>query len=150
MSAPDRTRAQLLRGLLAFVAVSAALPGLWATLAPEAFYRSFPLGGGGWVAPLGPRSPHLLADVGAFYLAFALLFAWGAWRPDRALVVPAVAAWTLFSTLHLAWHATHLRPLETGDAVAQTISLAVVLALPLLTLRLLRVSDRAARGSTDR
>ncbi|MDQ8046482.1 MAG: hypothetical protein AAGC46_02255, partial [Solirubrobacteraceae bacterium] len=64
-----------LRILLGFLAASAALPGLWATLAPGPFYRSFPLGGSGWVALAGPDSPHLVADVGAFYLGFAVLWA---------------------------------------------------------------------------
>lgn len=150
--APDDTRRLALRLLLAFVAVSAAFPGAWATVAPESFYTSFPLGGGGWVAPLGPRSPHFVADVGAFYLAFALLFAWAAWRPERALVVPLVLAWTLFSLLHFIWHARHLGPLDGADAAAQTVTLALVLLLPLVVFGLLPspVSDRAAAGSTGR
>ena len=131
MSARATERA-CLRGLLAFLAASAAFPGAWATLAPASFHRSFPLGGDGWVAPLGATSPHLLADVGAFYLAFAVLFAWAAWRPDRALVVPLGLAWAGFSALHLGWHAAHLAPFSVGAAVAQTASLALAVAAPLL------------------
>ncbi len=134
-SLPTR-RDQSLRGLLAFLAVSAAFPGLWATLAPDAFYTSFPLGGGGWVAPLGPASPHFLADVGAFYLAFAGLFAWAAWRPSRDLVAPLCLAWMLFSTLHFGWHLAHLDGLSAADSVAQMVSLGLVLAVPALAIRL--------------
>lgn len=148
--APEETRRLALRLLLAFVAISAAFPGVWATFAPASFYASFPLGGGGWVAPLGPQSPHFIADVGAFYLAFAGMFAWAAWRPDRALVVPLVLAWTLFSVLHLVWHLRNLEPLDTADAVAQTVTLGLVLLLPLVVLGLLPVSGRAAGGSSGR
>jgi hypothetical protein len=76
-------------------------------------------------------SPHLVADVGAFYLAFALLFAWAAWRPARELVVPLGIAFGLFSALHLGWHLTHLEGFSSFDAVAQTISLAAVLVASL-------------------
>ncbi len=138
MSAVDNHHRQSLRALLVFLAVSAAVPGLWATLAPASFYTSFPLGGPGWVAPLGPPSPHFTADVGAFYLAFAGMFARAAWRPDRALVVPLAVAWMVFSTLHFTWHAFHLEPFDTGNAVAQTASLALVLAAPALVIWLAR------------
>lgn len=144
MSAVDRRRGQGLRALLGLLAVSAALPGTWATLAPESFYSSFPLGGDGWVAPLGPISPHFIADVGAFYLAFAGLFAWAALRPDRALVLPLSAAWMVFSALHFGWHAFNLEPFAATDAIAQTASLALVLAVPALVIWLARRAGPAA------
>jgi hypothetical protein len=119
----------ILRALLAALSLSAAVPGAWATLAPRSFYRDFPGAGRHWVAELPPFNEHLVTDAGAFYLAFALLFAWAAWRPARALVVPLCAAWGLFSALHLGWHVSHLDGFSTADAVAQTASLALVLAL---------------------
>lgn len=138
MSSVRERRRQSVRGLLAFLAVSAAFPGLWATLAPASFYGTFPLGGGGWVAPLGPISPHFIADVGAFYLAFAGLFAWAAWRPSRDLVAPLCVAWMTFSTLHFGWHLVHLEGFSATDAVAQMLSLGLQLALPALTIWLVR------------
>jgi hypothetical protein len=127
------------RALLAFVAVSALFTGGWATLSPSTFYTSFPLGSGsGWVRLAGPSSAHLTADVGAFYLAFALLFGWATWRPDRALVTPLCVAWSLFSLLHFGWHALHLDPFTTSAAIQQMVSLAVVLALPAMVLALAR------------
>lgn len=146
-NAPEETRRLALRLLLGFVAFSAALPGVWATVAPHTFSTSFPLGARGWVAALGPNSPHLVTDVGAFYLAFALLFAWAAWRPDRALVVPLILAWTLFSVLHLVWHLRNLDPLDTADAVGQTITLGLVLVLPLVVLGLLPERRPAREGA---
>jgi len=119
---------RLVRALLAALAVSAAYPGAWATLAPHSFFADFPGAGRHWTAGLPPYSAHLVTDVGAFYLAFALLLAWAAWRPSRELLVPVCSAFALFSALHLGWHAAHLGGLSSFDAVAQTASLAGVLA----------------------
>ena len=117
-----------MRALLAALAVSAAFPGAWATLAPRSFFEDFPGAGRHWTAELPPYNEHLVTDVGAFYLGFALLLGWAAWRPARELVVPVCVAFALFSALHLAWHCAHLGGLATFDAVAQTVSLAAVLA----------------------
>jgi hypothetical protein len=124
------TRRRLaLRAVLVALALSAAVPGLWATLAPHGFYDRFP-GAAHWVDRLPPYNAHLVSDVGAFYLGFAVLFAWSAARPHRALVLPACAAWAVFSAVHLAFHAMHLRGFDVMDAIGQTTSLAVVLVLP--------------------
>lgn len=122
-------RPAAVRALLAWLALSCAVPGAWAVVAPHAFFASFP-GAGHWVARLPAENPHLTTDVGGFYLAFAALFAWAAVRPDRALVVPLCAAWAAFSVLHLAWHAAHLQAFDALNAGAQLVSLAVVLAAP--------------------
>jgi hypothetical protein len=120
-----------MRALLAALSLSAAYVGAWATLAPRSFFHTFPGAGHHWTAMLPGYSPHQVADVGAFYLAFALLFAWAAWRPARELVVPLGIAFGLFSALHLGWHLTHLEGFSSFDAVAQTISLAAVLVASL-------------------
>jgi hypothetical protein len=125
----------LLRAALLIVAVSALLPGLQGTLGPSSFYASFPLGRG-WVELLPPYNEHLVRDVGAFYLAFALLFAWAAVTLARALVVPLCVAWSVFGVLHAAFHITHLDGFSTGDAIAQTAGLVAVVALPVLALTL--------------
>ena len=116
-----------MRALLAALAVSAAYPGAWAAVAPRSFFDEFPGAGRHWTAVLPAYSEHLVTDVGAFYLAFALLLAWAALRPSRELVVPVCSAFALFSALHLAWHSANLEALATFDAVAQTASLAAVL-----------------------
>jgi hypothetical protein len=125
------------RALLVALAVSAAVPGLWATFAPHSFYLHFP-GGAHWVDRLPPYNQHLVTDVGGFYLAFAVVFAWSAVRVQRALAVPACVAWSVFSALHLVYHATHLARFPTADAVGEIAALAVVLALPIGVLTLLR------------
>ena len=120
-----------MRALLAALAASAAYPGAWATLAPRSFFDSFPGAGRHWTAALPAYSEHLVTDVGAFYLGFALLLAWAAWRPSRELIVPVCSAFALFSLLHLVWHSAHLDGLTTADAVLQTASLAAVLVASL-------------------
>lgn len=130
-------RRPLLRTLLAGLALTAAVPGAWAVLAPASFYRDFP-GTGHWVARLPAYSEHLVTDVGAFYLAFALLFGWAALRLARALVAPLAAAWAVFSALHLGWHSGHLDAFGTADAIAQTASLASVLAVSTAVVALAR------------
>jgi len=125
------------RVAMALLAVSAAAVGLPATLAPRAFYDDFPFVAS-WVDRLPPYNQHLVTDVGGFYLAFALLFAWAAVRPARALVVPLSVAWSLAAAVHLLFHVTHLNGYPAADAVAQTAGLAFVLVLPLAVVALVR------------
>jgi hypothetical protein len=54
---------------------------------------------------LPPFNEHLIRDVGNSKLAFAILFAWAAWRPSRELVVPVASAWSVAALLHAAYHA---------------------------------------------
>jgi hypothetical protein len=127
----------LLRVALALVAVSALLPGLEGTFGPGSFYAQFPLGRG-WVELLPPYNEHLIRDVGSFYLAFAILFAWAAVTLAAALVVPLCVAWSVAATLHAIFHVAHLDGFSTGDAIAQTTGLLAVIALPILAVILVR------------
>ena len=114
--------------ILAAEAVAVAAPAL---LAPRYFYDSFPLGLS-WVDMLPPFNQHLISDVGGFYLAFALLFAWAAVTLRRPLVVPLCIAWAFAALVHFVYHATHLDGWDAADAIAQTVSLALVVALPVI------------------
>jgi hypothetical protein len=120
-----------LRIALAAVALSNAITGAQAVGDPRGFYDGFPLGRE-WVAALPAYNAHLVTDAGAFFLAFAVLFAWAAVRPQRALVVPLSVAWAVFGVIHLAFHVRHLDGFGAGDAIAQTVGLAAVLAPCLL------------------
>lgn len=117
------------RGALAILALSAASIGLTATLAPQAFYDDFPFLRH-WVDLLPPYNEHLITDVGGLYLGFTVLFAWAAWTLQPTLVRAVCSAWLLTATLHLLFHATHLEGFETGDAIAEIASLALLLAPP--------------------
>ena len=134
----------ILRVSLALVAVSALLPGLEGTFGPSSFYGSFPLGRG-WVELLPPYNEHLIRDVGGFYLAFAILFAWAAVTLAAALVVPLCVAWSVAAVLHAIFHITHLDGFSAGDAIAQTSGLLAVIALPVLAATLVARRERAFR-----
>jgi hypothetical protein len=121
------------RAALWLTAASAAGVGVLAAFAPRTFYDDFPYVGH-WVDRLPPYNEHLVTDVGALYLGFALVLAWGAVTLARQLVLAACWGWILFSVLHFVFHARHLERFGTGDAVQELISLGAVIALPLLAL----------------
>ena len=122
-----------LRVTLAYLALAAAVPGLLATISPSAFYDSFPLGRA-WVQTLPPYNEHLIHDVGNYKLAFAVLFAWAAWRPSRELVVPVASAWSVAALLHAGYHALNLDGFGAADAIALIAVLASVLVVPVLAI----------------
>ncbi len=115
------------RAALGFLFVAAALIGLTATIAPRTFYDDFPFLAH-WVELLPPYNEHLVTDVGGLYLGFAVLFAWAAWTLDRTLVRAVGVAWLLTATLHLIFHSGHLAGFGTADAIAELLTLALLLA----------------------
>ncbi len=139
----------LLRVTLACLALSAAFPGLQATISPMAFYDGFPFGRA-WVQMLPPYNEHLIRDVGNYKLAFAILFAWAAWRPSRELVVPLASAWSVAAFLHGGYHALNLDGFGAGDAIALTSVLVAALALPVLAIVIARrETTEAPRGGAS-
>jgi hypothetical protein len=138
------SRAAVARTALALLAASNAAIGLLARLAPRTFYDDFPFVGH-WVDRLPPYNQHLVTDVGAFYLAFAVVLAWAAWTLQRELVRAACVGWILFSVLHFAFHATHLERFGAGDTVAELLSLGAVVALALVALW----AAKAPAGTVD-
>jgi hypothetical protein len=130
-----------LRVALGLLALNAAAVGVPAAFVPRRFYDDFPFLAS-WVDLLPPYNAHLVTDVGEFYLAFAILFAWAAARPARELVIPLCVAWAVAAALHLRFHVTHLGGFGTADAIAQTASLALVVVLPFAALLALRQPSR--------
>jgi len=53
---------------------------------------------------------------------------------NAALVRAAGAAWSVFSVVHLAYHASHLDNLSNTDGILEVSSLAVTLLLALALL----------------
>jgi hypothetical protein len=127
----DTMKPLMTRVALWVLAGYAALVAAPALLAPRYFYDSFPFGAS-WVDLLPPFNQHLITDVGGFYLAFALLFGWAAVTLQRPLVVPLCVAWAITALVHFVYHVTHLRGFDAADAIAETVSLALVVALPLI------------------
>jgi hypothetical protein len=120
--------------MAAVLALSAALVGVWASVAPRSFVRSFPLPGHHWVAPLGPYNEHLTRDVGGLYLALLVVSVWAVVRPESEFLRLAGVAWLVFSIPHLVFHLGHLDMFGTVDQVGNVTSLGgtVVLAAMLL------------------
>ena len=121
------TRAQT--AALAVLTASALYVGGWAAPFPRSFYDSFPGLGRSWVSSDGPYNEHLVRDVGAFYLALALVGVLALMWRERHVTTVVAAAWAMFSGPHLAYHLVHVDELDTVDAVGQSASLAVTLLL---------------------
>jgi hypothetical protein len=117
------------RAALATLFVAAVVIGLTAAVLPRTFYDDFPFVAH-WVELLPPYNEHLVTDVGGLYLGFAVLFAWAAWTLDRTLVRAVCVAWLLTAGIHLLFHAGHLDGFSAADAVAELVTLALLLAPP--------------------
>jgi hypothetical protein len=122
------------RAVAALLALSAADVGLWASIAPGSFFRSFPGGGHHWVSVIGPYNEHLMRDVGGLYLSLVAVSVWAVVRPRPEITRLAGVAWLVFSLPHLAFHAAHLGSFGLADQVGNMVALggAVVLAMVLL------------------
>ncbi len=138
---------QTARVALGFLFLSAVTIGVVATLFPREFYDDFPFVSH-WVDLLPPYNEHLVTDVGGLYLGFAVLLAWAARTLDRTLVQAVCAAWLLTAAIHLFFHVTHLDNFGTGDAIAEIVSLALLLVPP--PLAIWAVSSTEPRPSPGR
>jgi hypothetical protein len=133
-----------LRAGMAVLAVTPALVGIWATVAPRGFYDDFPGAGHSWVSAVSVYDEHLVRDVGALYLGSLVLlaFAW-AWL-DRRLVQAALVSYAVAALPHLVYHLTALDNFTAGDAVAEIAGLALNVVLPLWLLFLTRAPGARA------
>ena len=110
---------------LVILFVSSAVVGTWAQVAPRSFYDSFPGFGRMWVALDGPYNQHLVRDVGGLNLGLAFVIAMALVTAAPLLVRAAGGASLIYGLPHLLYHATHLSPFDTGDAVAMVVSLSI-------------------------
>ncbi|HET8815501.1 MAG TPA: hypothetical protein VFM51_11170 [Solirubrobacterales bacterium] len=124
---------QITRLALGLITASVLLVGITATSAPATFYDDFPFIAN-WVDLLPPYNEHLVTDVGGLYLGFAVLFAWATVTLERTLVRAVCLAWLLVALLHFAFHAAHLDGFGTADAVAELVSLALLVGTPVVAL----------------
>lgn len=138
-----------LRAGLAFLALTQVVVGAWQLLLPRSFYDDGPIPGHRWVALVPPYSEHLMRDVGALNLALAVVATVAAVTLQRLMVGTALVAYLVFSVPHLVFHATHLEPFPRGEAIGQTIALAVGVVLPLALLAL-SARPRAEQAVTPR
>ena len=133
--------ALIVRVGLVFLAVSGALVGLWAGLAPRSFYDDFPGLGRSWVSVDGPYNEHLVRDVGWLNLTLVVLTVWAAVTLSRTLVIAVLVGWLVTSVPHLMYHAFNLDGLSTGDSVAEIVALAFSPALVCALLVLIARDD---------
>jgi hypothetical protein len=121
-----RTAVRLILGLLAAVQVT---DGLYALLAPRSFYEDFPAGRG-WVEALPAYNEHLVRDVGSLFLATAVVLIAAAVYLERRLVIVALSSFLVYSIPHLIYHVLNLEPFSTGDAIAESVALALTVIAP--------------------
>ena len=112
---------------------AASLGGLYALFAPRSFYDDFPAGRG-WVEALPAYNEHLVRDVGALFIATAIVLAAAAIWLDRRLVLVALVSFLAFSIPHTTYHLFNLGGISTGDAVAEAVSLLFTVIAPLVLL----------------
>ena len=135
-----RAATRLVLGILAAVQ---ATDGLYALLAPRSFYDDFPVGRG-WVEALPAYSEHLVRDVGALFLATAVVLAAAAIWPERRRVLVALVSFLVFSVPHTIYHLFNLEGISTGDAIVEAVLLILTVLAPLaLLVAMLRPPPRA-------
>jgi nucleoside-diphosphate-sugar epimerase len=112
---------RLILWLLALTALSLAIQGI---LTPHSFYNDFPTGRG-WIAADGPYNEHLVRDFGALNLALCIATLGAIWMSTRTAARVAALAWLAWSVPHLIYHLAHLGIYDTGDAIANVVSLSL-------------------------
>jgi hypothetical protein len=139
-------RNKLLRAGLVALAILQTVVGGWALGLPRGFYQYFPLPGHRWVTMLPPYNGHLVRDYGGLCLGFALLFVIGALSLERRLVAAILASYEFFTVPHFIFHVSHLEHFPFVDAIAQTASLGLAAAVPLVLLAVLRTADARSQN----
>ncbi|MFI6867527.1 hypothetical protein [Nocardia sp. NPDC050406] len=130
---------QIMLGILALVGL---VIGLWAVVAPQSWYDSFPGFGLHWVRVDGPYNHHLAADVGAFFLALAAVTLAALYYLDSLIARIAGLAWLVFGLPHLLYHFTHW---VEQSAISTVLNAVGLIALPALGLACMIVAPRERR-----
>lgn len=121
-------------GLLA-MAVPNMMGGLWAVIAPQSWFDSFPGFGTPVVAAEPPFNAHLATDAGAGLLASGLVLLLAAWFAERRATQLALVAFATFAIPHTAYHLLNPAPGLTGAEDVQStgvLMFTVVAAIVLL------------------
>lgn len=142
-------RSLVTRLLLAVLAATAALLGVWAGFAPRSFYDSFPGFGRHWVSSDGPYNEHLVRDFGNLNLAVTVLTVAAAVVATATLVRVTAGVWLVYSVPHFVYHAAHLGHMETIDAVGNVVSLGLAVVVPIALLVLSALGRSGVAGAGD-
>ena len=122
-------------GYLGFVSLQI---GVWALLAPQSFYDSFPGLGRTWVNVDGPYNEHLVRDVGALNLALLVLIVAAAVRLTKTLVIIAAAAQLVWAVPHLVYHIFNTDGLAGSDVAISLGGLALGAVIPVVLIVMAR------------
>lgn len=128
------THRRWFRIALGYLALSSIQLGVWALLAPQSFYDSFPGMGRTWIAIDGPYNEHLTRDFGALNLALAVVLVSAAISLTVPLVRTACLASLAWGLPHFIYHLVNTDNLSSSDLVASLGGLALFAALPLALL----------------
>jgi 4-carboxymuconolactone decarboxylase len=88
-------------------------------------------------------NPHLLADVGALFVATGALMLLAAVWLHRPVVLVALVSWLLFALPHTIYHLANLDVYGTGDAVGNAVTLSLTVLIPVALLALMARAPRA-------
>lgn len=124
------------RAVLGILGAVQLTDGLYALFAPRSFYTDFPVGRG-WVEALPAYNEHLTRDVGGLFLATAVALFAAAIYLERRLVIIVLLSFLTFSVPHFIYHVLNLGPYDTGDAIANVVSLGFTVVAPLALLAVL-------------
>jgi hypothetical protein len=124
------------RILLALLALTEAIIGVWATFGPLSFYEDGPIPGAdtGWVALLPPYNEHLVRDYGTMSLALAVVLGYAAVKLTPSLVRMSMVAMLVFAVPHTIFHMFHLEHFARSSAIAQSVSLIATVVIPLVVI----------------
>jgi nucleoside-diphosphate-sugar epimerase len=125
--------ARLVLWLLAAFGLGLAV---YALFFPTAFYDDFPFGRG-WVAHDGPFNEHLIRDFGALQAALAAVTLVALYTASRTAARAAAVGWLVFSVPHALYHFRNLEHYDTGDQIANIVTLTGAVALAVIALVLL-------------
>jgi hypothetical protein len=132
------------RATLVQLGVIQAVVGGWALFFPRSFFDDFPFGLS-WVEVLPAYNEHLLTDFGGLFLATSVMLLGAAIWLERRLIIVTLCAYLAFSVPHTIWHAFNLEPYSTANAIANMVTLAATVVLPLGVLALVAKESGARR-----
>lgn len=134
---------------IGLLAVSNLFTGGWAVFDPAGWWESFPGFGHAWVRAFGAYSEHLVRDVGAFFLAFGVLFLLAAIYLEKRLAIASQVSWLFFAGPHLAYHMSEQGTLTDSDNLLSLEALAFQVALSILLLVLIARTDFRTREERE-
>jgi hypothetical protein len=134
------------RVVLAYLAVTDLVVGLWGVIDPEGWFSDFPGAGHAWVAGFPPYNRHLSVDAAAGFLAVGVGLAVAALWAERRPAQLACAAALAHGVPHVLFHLGDSGALDDADAVSSVATLATSAVLALVVLVAL---TRPTRTTTE-